>query len=396
MKTATVALSSTALFTSLLLPQLSFAGELVVPRTAAIHVNDRGSESQGAQHPTVAMNSQGLVAVAWTDGNAHGSLDGWEFGIAAQLLDAGGTLLGANFVVNETTWREQVAPRLAVTANDDFVATWHSRSLGNNDASWSVGKGYLLSGPQELQVNVSTDDRQVQASVAASASGSEVVVWKSKHLDPYRWDIFARVDNGPELRVSGEADGDTHGRVAMDPQGNFAVVWERSGDLMMRTYVAGGTPTGAEFVANSSVAYTQRDPEIAALPGGGYLVVWEDDDTPNRRMQIMGRVFDAGGVAQGPRFVISDNTSSHAVDPAVATDPNGRAVVVWSQNPEIRGRLVDPASESLGAVFETGVMSSGQYTPAVAMGEADEFVVAWTAQAPTLEVYVRQYDIVDE
>ena len=59
--------------------------------------------------------------------------------------------------------------------------------------------------------------------------------------------------------------------------------------------------------------------------------------------------------------------------------------------------MIDPINQSMGPVFETGVMSQVQQgQPAVAMGEADEFAVAWYSHANPSRIYLRQYDIVEE
>ncbi len=391
-----LSLLSLPLVTALLLPQTAAADELAVPRTAPLLVNSSNGDHWLGNTPNVAINGEGLLMAAWTDGNAHGSLDDWSTAVAGQLVTQEGVLSGPNFVINENNKHEQGFVRLAVTASDGFVATYNTRTLDGN-GSLGVGQRYVLSGQGEFGANTFTDREQVAATVATSRNGSEVVTWQSKHLDPYRWEIFASLNGGLEFRVSSDLDGDNHARVAMDPEGNFAIVWQRKGDLIMRSYDASGAPLTDERVANPVVSYTQRDPEIAALPTGGYLVVWEDDSTPNRRMQIMGRVFDTNGDALSDRFTISDIPEDHAVDAAVAADPNGRAVVSWTHNPEIRVRLIDTETLTLGPVFDTGVMSQVQQgSSAVAMGDADEFAVAWRAVDDVGKIYVRQYDIVSQ
>lgn len=171
------------------------------------------------------------------------------------------------------------------------------------------------------------------------------------------------------------------------------MVWERSGDVMMRAYDASGTAHGDELVANSALPYTQRDPDIAALPGGGYVVVWEDDNTSGSGMVIRGRVFAEDGAAQGEQLTLSE---PGAIDPAVDTDASGRAIVVWSQGQSVEGRLVYADTQALGPVFTASELTTDVSQPAVAAGGSDEFAVTWQHVGGINHVLVRHFDIVGE
>jgi len=89
-----------------------------VPAGGEFRVN---SYTTGGQYDaSVAVDKSGGFIVAWdSDGQ-----DGDHGGIFARRFDAGGTPLGAEFRVNETTTDQQLVPAVAIDGRGTVLITW--------------------------------------------------------------------------------------------------------------------------------------------------------------------------------------------------------------------------------------------------------------------------------
>jgi Ca2+-binding RTX toxin-like protein len=132
-----------------------------------------------------------------------------------------------------------------------------------------------------------------QADVAALTDGRYVIVW---------------TDNIPVSFMGG--NGDVKARI-FDPATNRL-------SAVINVAVGGGDT---------------RDPHVAALPGGGFVVVWDDatgEFADQNLDAVVGRRFDATGAPAGDAFLVNTSTSNFQGDPAIASQPGGRFEIAWS------------------------------------------------------------------
>jgi len=143
----------------------------------------------------------------------------------------------------------------------------------------------------------------------------------------------------------------------------------------------------AENLVNVESALDQRDPALAVLANGDYVVVWESQAYPGSGWEIAGRVFGTGvNYAVGAEQRGNEHADGHQINPAVAALTGGGFVVAW-QGPDpdsavfesrIFARVFDEDGQPDG---ESWIVSNedeaSQHDPAVA-GLADGgFVVSW-------------------
>ena len=103
--------------------------------------------------------------------------------------------------------------------------------------------------------------------------------------------------------------------------GGFAIVWHDNrttggGDVSgsgvhLRAYDAAGAPLGTDRLVNGATAGNQADSSITALHDGHYVVTWTDLGPPGpaRAGLIKGRMLDAAGAPLGSEFVVSASAS---------------------------------------------------------------------------------------
>jgi hypothetical protein len=247
-------------------------------------------------YPTVAMEADGDFVVAWSSAGQDGD-DGPSgiSGIFAQRFGSSGASKGLEFMVNTFTSGQQRSPAIAAEDNGDFVITWESNNA--DDDSYGI--------------------RGQRFDSAGAKLGTEFAV-----------NSFT---TGTQYRSA----------VAMDDDGDFVVVWTSSGQPQVglnnvygQRFASSGASFGGEFLVNeSSYADTYLDSlpvarAVAMDADGDFAVVWTDRDYDNNDTHVQGRLFGSNGSPGGPEFAVSAYTAPlrHG---AVAMAADGDFVVVW-------------------------------------------------------------------
>ena len=155
----------------------------------------------------------------------------------------------------------------------------------------------------------------------------------------------ALVPAGPEFQVNSYTP-NPQGRpvVAADPTGQFVVVWESVGSpgtdnsvysVQGQRYSSNGTPLGSQFQVNTYISSNQTDPAIASDPSGNFVVVWTSSGSPgndNNLTSIQGQRFAANGLPLGNQFQVNTFLASTQQRASVACDAVGNFVVAWESN----------------------------------------------------------------
>jgi hypothetical protein len=193
---------------------------------------------------------------------------------------------------------------------------------------------------------------------------------------------------------------------AADGGGNFVVVWDSGlnfgpgpdGDargVFAQRYDSAGLPIATEFQVNTFTPGQQvyAAPSTGAL--GDFVVVWQSGSYsapgPDGSLQgIAGRRFDAAGVPLGGEFQVNTYTTGQQTRPAVAHGNAGNFVVVWQSGPyygaggpdgSLRGifaQRYDSSGSRVGTEFRVNTYTTGpQSSPAIAAVDAGHFVVVW-------------------
>jgi len=141
----------------------------------------------------------------------------------------------------------------------------------------------------------------------------------------------------------------------------------------------------AEFRVNTYKTLDQKDPDIALLPSGGFVVVWSSYGQDGNSNGIYGRVFDPNGIALTNEFLVNQTTAGNQKSPDVAADNQGNFIVVW-QGPgpsehngdDIFAQMFDPNGVSLANEFRVNSYTDNeQLDPAVAINNSGNFIVVW-------------------
>ncbi len=140
---------------------------------------------------------------------------------------------------------------------------------------------------------------------------------------------------------------------------------------------------GSEQVVNTNTPLNQNQPRIAAMPDGGFVVVWTDADPAGgdgSGSSIKLQRFDASGVRVGLETLVNTTTPGSQVSADVAVLDNGSFVVAWNDfdTSDIRFRRFAADGTAIdivdGLAVGTGVNVQG---PAIVATAGGGFALAY-------------------
>jgi hypothetical protein len=156
----------------------------------------------------------------------------------------------------------------------------------------------------EFRVNSHTTGQKDRPAVAMAPDGHFVVVWDSELQDPGQWAVVGqRFDPfgaaiGAEFRVNTFTTGLQYApAAAADHDGNFAVVWTSQAQdgsgygVFGQRYDRTGAPRGSEFQVNEHTTFFQFHPHVAMDPRGDFVVVWQGNSTIADNFDAFGQRF---------------------------------------------------------------------------------------------------------
>ncbi|HEY0112624.1 MAG TPA: hypothetical protein VGB59_05660, partial [Allosphingosinicella sp.] len=231
-------------------------------------------------------------------------------------------------------------------------------------------------------------------SVARLASGGFVIAWASWTSGGARFQIF----NAAGEKVGGEVLATTFapwllGSVTVSglTDGGFVVSWESNSDaqdsgygVKAQIFNADGTKSGSQFVLSSTTNQTELHPDIAGLPGGGFIATWLASD--GNGFGVKAQIFSATGVRLGAEIAVNTMTANNQYRPAVVVDPaSGGFLVTWFDGLNgdhtgyaVRARRFDSSGNPLDQDFPVSSASTAPANPVAALLTGGEFVISWT------------------
>jgi hypothetical protein len=224
-------------------------------------------------------------------------------------------------------------------------------------------------GGEEVRVNTYTSSGQQASRVAVDPAGNYVVIWDGRGIvdragiQAQRYNAAGTPQGGELTLNTTTANNQIDPRVAYDSNGNFTVVWEsdlQDGDnegVYFRRFAADGSPLGNETQVNVTTLDRQGEPDIATLPSGGFVVTWASNDGDN--LGVFARRYDANGQPVSGEFQVSTSTTAAQSAPAVAADAAGKFVIAWHSAPGF-GSVIDLDGDGAGIYLQRFDASGGK------------------------------------
>jgi hypothetical protein len=342
------------------------------------------------------------------DGGKHGS------GIAAAGLDSNLTATGAVFRVNHQPAGNQEKPQVLRLGNGGTLFAWEQRQAGKPgvyvrmlDANGKFATGDLLvntpTWPSSItrstnwyvfsknkwklrkykfrEKTLNVREQAGGVALAALPDGGAVVVYHA----------IRRAETNTFSVVTNEVWTGTK-YVTKTPLRKFLLTDDWMHEVFFQRLDAEGRKIGPEVMANQYSSYNQRNPAVAVLPDGRFVVVWVSEFPVsanwrhNFRVALYGRLFSAQGEPVGDEFSVAAGDELIQANPVVAALPGGGFTVFCSQQEGTASRRWDVYAQNFGAdgaasgpAFRVNAYTSGdQFGPRVAAHGDSQFVV-WTS-----------------
>jgi hypothetical protein len=263
--------------------------------------------------------------------------------VAAALAASSLTKSGVEYPIVNSMPRDQVLPHLSLGPNGGYIVT-QDPSVDGNGSGIRGRRIYsdLSAFRATFLVNSITAGDQQNARVAVLPGGGAVFAWQSSTGTGNR--IYVRFLNqsetftGPEISASETAvSHQSDAALAVLKDGSVIVVWsedKRDGNMQgifAQRFTAAGSRIGTTFQVNTVSYLNQRNPSIAPLSDGGFVVVWVSEEFRQRNTEyvdIAARIYNSQGVAVGQDFALNSENRICANPNVVATASGFRAA--WS------------------------------------------------------------------
>ena len=261
----------------------------------------------------------------------------------------------------------------------------------------------------EFQVNTYTAGDQEWLSIAGLSNGGFVVTWDSFGQDGSGYGVYGQIIDSSGNKVGGEFRVNTYTNnsqwlscVAALPAGGFVVVWgvwSQDGSdkgIYGQRFDSSGNKVGSEFQVNTSTEGSQDYASVAVLTDGTFVVVWDNYISPSMRY-IYGQRFDSSGNKVENQFQIGDIANGDLFRNRVKALSDGGFVITWmkflsSNSMGLFGQKYDSSGNKVGSQIQinsTPFSFLEMFDPVAAL-VGGGFVVTWPGD-PT-GIYGQRYD----
>ncbi|MEM6758516.1 MAG: calcium-binding protein [Pseudomonadota bacterium] len=235
------------------------------------------------------------------------------------------------------------------STNDDVFVAYTDLVAGDFDVN---GRIIDQSGVRSAEFDAGrnsiagTFDRNSEVDVLSN--GNFVTVFEEEDGSATSIEFRISSQSGASVTlVSVEADG-RDPDVASLAGGGFVVAYGRdlntsnqTTDIIARVYNNSGA-FQQEIVVNAG-GNVRNEARVTALPDGGFIVVWDDENNNN----IFAIRYNADGTQNGLRFSVASYDTGVILSPEIATLGDGRVVFTWIEDGEIQASIWDPRDEPI-------------------------------------------------
>jgi hypothetical protein len=250
-------------------------------------------------YPAAAMDADGNFVVVWDGGDGSGN-----YGVFQRRYDSAGLLQGEGFVASDTSTTYLRWPDAAARPEGDFVVTWSGMpSLYGPDPFISAQRFNSDGTPQGDEVSVSPSMRFQRLPAVSIGDAGFVVAWEDD--------------------------------VGYGESSDYIVLARRFG--------SDGQALDSSFQVNTYATGNQKSADVAIDPAGNFIVVWNSGDPTIGPTEIFARFYNSSGVAQGDDFQVNLSTGGVG-DPSVASIGSSSFVVAWPGSAGVLARLFGAAT----------------------------------------------------
>lgn len=281
----------------------------------------------GSNHDIVALADGGYVIVS----------DGSSNIVYAQRFDRNDVSQGIITVNNSgyDAWVDEVI----ATQDGGYIVTWTRQATSSSGTDLLFQKYNSANAPvgTPVELNPSATGSQNFANWTITSDGGYVVTWQDRNTGDIGVQKFDNNLNSVGImRTIGAISlvDDYKPDVAPLPGGGFVVAWVsssnnlNSGDTYVQRFDAMGVPIGSQIKLWQSVGWYSLEPQVIATSDGGFVVMNKGADTNTYGSPIYAQKFDSQGNTVGDRQIFGGSESR---EPNIIATKDGGYIVTWIQ-----------------------------------------------------------------
>jgi hypothetical protein len=300
----------------------------------------------------VAVLPDGGFAVVWAEqfSRGYGVEENWPDAVQLQRFDEYAQPVGETLTLYETEAAAgslaMSAPSLAADATGDLVVAWTTQGHFCEDDLFvqRIDGDVVSDADLPAPIPVTTD--VCEPDIAVDADGDFAVVWKTGNRSALR--TFSADGSALSSRIyltNGSSDSPT---VAISPEGTILAGWSSGYLVYGHRYSLDGTPLGDEFRLDTDrelqdSSTVMDEPSVAADTEGGFVALWNqlqpNISTSEDVRTIRAQRWHADGTP-GAALQYGDSAPdryTHDVEVSAASlgvNERGEAAAVWFRDPD--------------------------------------------------------------
>jgi hypothetical protein len=368
-----------ALATALAVASISTGAAGAAPQWLPATAISAGGSSTYEAH--LASDARGDAVAVWQH------REGSNYVIQAATRPAGSGAWSAPVSLSDPG-SSASAPRVAIDASGNAVVVWQSIFAVDTVESAALAAGGAWSAPTTISdPSLNASDPQI----ATTPGGVATVVWSQVNaVGTRRIQTVTRSTAGAwsePLDLSSDGGSADSAKVAVGDGGDTAVVWTRNNganDIVQAIVRRPGQGWGSP-VSLSNVGRSAFEPAVAVDPAGDAVAVWTRYDGTEEVVQGA-RVAGSGGGWSAPVDLSLPGEASYT--PQVGIDAAGNATAIWDgllTNDHRISAVTAPAGGGWSAPVVVGKSDGGDLYPTLAVDPAGDAVVVWPFRKPSLE-----------
>ena len=314
------------------------------PKLPSDHISFNG---KSANSPSVSINSQGDVIIAWTQ------YDGANWRLYIRAKRNGIWNLPASFQdAISPAGSDAMMPQVAINDSGEILIVWLQSNGSHNQIFLSEYTNGQWHHPASLEESISpTEGAALGPQVALNNQGKAIVVWfqdARKGLysvfisvrDNGQWDHPDSID---DFISPSEGEDASNPEVALNNKGDAYITWEQTKDNVSQIFNSefrDGTwhhPRNIQdHISNSTVHSGAYNPKVAISDNGEAIIAWQ---------QVVGtlsQLFVSEYHQKKWKTPYNINTSDNmmATDIQVAIDNTGHSFFTWRESVNREARLI--------------------------------------------------------
>ena len=180
-------------------------------------------------------------------------------------------------------------------------------------------------------------------------------------------------------------------QIARDAVGNYVVVWQSynqvsptsEGDIFMQRYNANDQKIDAETRVNSMYVKNEEKPAVAMNGAGNFVVAWASFSDSEWLYDIKGRLY-IDNTPMGYEFLVNTTTNHSQTNPAVDINSNNEFIIVWESwfqdggDKGVYAQKYNANGQKVGGEFLVNTTTAySQARPVVKYMPNGNFIVVW-------------------